>query len=372
MYNTHTDIWIAGAFAAVSVDFLVYPFDTLKTRVQSPDYERVFKDVRTGAVKRNVLFRGLYQGVWSVVFSTIPSSGAFFTTYEAVKYAFYNSSTNIGSESQSQNSRSTIRLPFAHSIPTPIIHAIASSSAEMVSCLILTPAEVLKQNAQMVNSSQGQPGADSRHASTDKYIKQNTSAMRQVLTRFKAHPWRLWSGYTALVGRNLPFTGLQFPLFEFTRTRITDWRRRKREGRPQGRNNSEHSLSQREALIERAGLTGLAAGISGTFSSFVTTPIDVVKTRVMLSATDDVSRSEGGQRQNKAPKKSTLTVGKEIFRKEGTRGLFKGGAIRSVWTAVSMSLYLGLYEGGRMFLENRRKEMEGVGGARNEDGDAIV
>lgn len=63
----------AGAFAAVSVDFLVYPFDTLKTRIQSPNYERVFKDVRTGAVKRNVLFRGLYQGVWSVVFSTIPS-----------------------------------------------------------------------------------------------------------------------------------------------------------------------------------------------------------------------------------------------------------------------------------------------------------
>jgi len=199
--------------------------------------------------------------------------------------------------------------------------------------------------------------------------------MRQVLTRFKSQPWRLWSGYTALVGRNLPFTGLHFPLFELIRTRITDWRRRKREERPsQGSNNAEHSLSQREALIERAGLTGLSAGISGTFSSFVTTPIDVVKTRVMLSAADDVSRGEGSQTQNNAPKKGTLTVGKEIFRKEGVRGLFKGGAIRSVWTAVSMSLYLGMYEGGRMFLENRRKEMEGVGeaGARNKDGDVVI
>lgn len=137
---------------------------------------------------------------------------------------------------------------------------------------------------------------------------------------------------------------------------------------------AEHSSSQREALIERAGLTGLSAGISGTFSSFVTTPIDVVKTRVMLSATDDVSSAEEAQRQNKPPKKGTLVVGKEIFRKEGIKGLFKGGAIRSVWTAVSMSLYLGLYEGGRMFLENRRKEMEGVGGAgvKNEDGDAVI
>ena len=73
MYNTHSDIWVAGAFAAVVVDFIVYPFDTLKTRVQSLDYEQVYKDARTGAVRRDVLFRGLYQGVWSVVFSTIPA-----------------------------------------------------------------------------------------------------------------------------------------------------------------------------------------------------------------------------------------------------------------------------------------------------------
>ena len=63
----------AGAFAAVTVDFLVYPFDTIKTRVQSPNYEKLYKDPRTGAIRRNVLFRGLYQGVWSVVLSTIPS-----------------------------------------------------------------------------------------------------------------------------------------------------------------------------------------------------------------------------------------------------------------------------------------------------------
>lgn len=93
MYNSHSDIWIvsslqlksaliiiintehkqAGAFAAVIVDFVVYPFDTLKTRIQSPEYEKVFTDTRTGAVRRNVLFRGLYQGIWSVVLSTIPS-----------------------------------------------------------------------------------------------------------------------------------------------------------------------------------------------------------------------------------------------------------------------------------------------------------
>jgi len=63
----------AGAIAAVTVDFLVYPFDTLKTRIQAPDYEKRYKDAKSGAIRRDVLFKGVYQGVWSVVLSTIPA-----------------------------------------------------------------------------------------------------------------------------------------------------------------------------------------------------------------------------------------------------------------------------------------------------------
>lgn len=206
---------------------------------------------------------------------------------------------------------------------------------------MLTPAEVLKQNAQMINSQNNQNSKSGSNA-----------AVREVFSRFKSHPWRLWSGYTALVARNLPFTGLQFPLFEFVRSRINERRRRASSG------SGDTRSQKREALIERAGVTGLSAGLAGSVSSLVTTPIDVVKTRVMLSADDrDGSR---GQKDRKACKKSNLAVGKEIFRDEGIRGLFKGGAIRSGWTALSLSLYLGLYEGGRIFLENRRQEMDGV------------
>lgn len=52
---------------------MVYPFDTLKTRMQSADYDTRYKNPETGAIRRNFLFRGLYQGVWSVVFATIPA-----------------------------------------------------------------------------------------------------------------------------------------------------------------------------------------------------------------------------------------------------------------------------------------------------------
>lgn len=299
------------------------------------------------------------------------SAGAFFTTYEAVKCALHDSSThstptNKRPEYYTQGSRSVIQLPFTHSLPTPIMHGIASCTAEMVSCLMLTPAEVLKQNAQMVNTAQ---------AGRDSAVKRNNvTAMRQVLVKFKGHPWRLWSGYTALVGRNLPFTGLQFPLFEYVRSHVIDWWRR-RKGNLAGRKGGRYS-EQTEQLIERAGLTGLSASVSGTVASFVTTPIDVVKTRLMLSATD--SAGSGGydarSKSTKRPTKGAFAVGREIFQQEGVPGLFRGGSIRAVWTAVALSLYLSIYEGGRVYLENRRKRIEGVDGSRakSNEGDAVI
>lgn len=70
--NTNTDILIAGAFAAFSVDLLVYPLDTIKTRLQSPEYRKRYTSASSGAVNRS-LFRGLYQGIGSVILATVPS-----------------------------------------------------------------------------------------------------------------------------------------------------------------------------------------------------------------------------------------------------------------------------------------------------------
>ena len=63
----------AGAFAAFTVDLLVYPLDTLKTRLQSPDYSRLYLNASKTAINKAALFRGLYQGVGSVIIATLPS-----------------------------------------------------------------------------------------------------------------------------------------------------------------------------------------------------------------------------------------------------------------------------------------------------------
>ncbi|PWY67338.1 mitochondrial carrier [Aspergillus eucalypticola CBS 122712] len=335
MYNTNTDIWLSGAFAVLIVDFLVYPIDTLKTRIQSPTYNRIYKDATTGAINRKLLFRGLYQGVGSVILATLPASGAFFTTYESLKHTL---TTNTHTQS-----------PILLLLPTPIIHSFSSCVAESVSCFILTPAEVIKQNAQVYTNT----NTNTNPHSTPNDIKgsppSKTNITLLTLRKFRHRPLSLWSGYTALLGRNLPFTGLNFPIFEYLRGWGAGYLLRCRtdgDGKVGG-----DALGQ-FGNVQRALITGVSAAIAGTVSSVVTTPVDVVKTRMMLGAGSATSRNIGGGGDG------AWEVGKKVYREEGVRGLFKGGAIRSVWTAVSFGVYLCVYEGGRGFLENRRREKE--------------
>lgn len=170
----------------------------------------------------------------------------------------------------------------------------------------------------------------------------------QVLSTFRAHPTHLWRGYGTLVARNLPFTAMQFPLFEYLRERIQHkWRQRQRQ-QQQEQEKKEQSVS------ERALITALSAGLAGGVAATITTPIDVVKTRVMLAAS-----GEGGQQKSTSSGSSgAFAVGKEIYRKEGIHGLFKGGSLRAGWTALGLGLYLSAYETGRMYFEKRREDKD--------------
>ncbi|KAL4779524.1 mitochondrial carrier domain-containing protein [Aspergillus varians] len=330
MQSSALDIWISGAVAVVTVDFLVYPFDTLKTRIQSPNYNTIYKDAATNTIKKNVLFRGLYQGVVSVVLSTIPASGAFFTTYEGVKSRLNATKSNSSSA-------------LLQSTPTPVINALSSSAGEMVSCFLLTPAEVLKQNAQVIDKS---PTTGSGKGGT------GGNVTLQVLSRFRHQPWKLWSGYSALVGRNLPSTGINFPIFEAVKGYLVERRRRRLGYDTTGIGAT--GGGDTEPVYERAVLTGIAASISGSIAAVLTTPIDVVKTRMMLAASDSPLGPTGVKEVSRRDPQSIWAVGKRIFRDEGAKGLFRGGAIRVVWTAVSFCIYLSMYEGGRFYLEKRR------------------
>lgn len=221
---------------------------------------------------------------------------------------------------------------------------VSSSLAEVCSCVIITPAEVIKQNAQVLSARAPHP-----HGRTIGSVNASLvigSSSLQALRRIPkmAH---LWRGYTALVGRNLPFTAMQFPVFEA----LKKW------------------LLDRDSGPLRTGMSaGVSAGAAGCVAAVITTPVDVVKTKVMLSAGQCGSGSGAGERERNAKgvkrwplhqeRKSALTVAKDVVREEGWRGLMRGGALRGGWTAVGSGLYLGSYEAAKVWLREGREEAQ--------------
>lgn len=140
---------------------------------------------------------------------------------------------------------------------------------------------------------------------------------------------------------------MQFPVFEVLKKRLLD----------------------RESGPLRTGLSaGVSAGAAGCVAAVITTPMDVVKTKVMLSAgrCGGGSRAGGRERNVKGAARwllhngsnGALMVAKDVVREEGWRGLMRGGALRGGWTTVGSGLYLGSYEAAKVWLRKGREEAQ--------------
>ncbi|KAF3081179.1 hypothetical protein TWF569_009398 [Orbilia oligospora] len=288
---SHTDVIIAGATAAFAIDLIIYPLDTVKTRIQASS---------EWTAGRRALFKGAYQGVGSIILATLPSSAAFFLTYNFLV-------KNLSSTLLPSNN------PHSKALQ-PAIHALSSAVAEGVSCAILTPAEVIKQNAQVISPKS----------------RDTTSLSLTVFKTLLKEPKGLFRGYTALVSRNLPFTAMQFPLYEEIRRKIY---KRKKIAHP--------------SLIQVGIITAISAGSAGSFAAAITTPLDVIKTRMMLLKDGGKSGSAG-----------IFETAKMIVRTEGPKAIWKGGLLRAVWTFLGSGLYLGTFESSKIYLSRRREIRE--------------
>uniref|UniRef100_A0A670Y3F1 Mitochondrial S-adenosylmethionine carrier protein n=1 Tax=Pseudonaja textilis TaxID=8673 RepID=A0A670Y3F1_PSETE len=150
---------LAGGLAGVCVDLTLFPLDTVKTRLQSPQGFR-----KAGG------FRGIYAGVPSAAVGSFPNAAAFFVTYEYTKAVLHTDAS-----------------PYL----APIIHMMAASFGEVVACLIRVPAEVVKQRAQVSPSS-----------STLRILSQ--TVYEEVGLK------KIWVGER----EGIPFSLVQFPVWE--------------------------------------------------------------------------------------------------------------------------------------------------------------
>ncbi|UZJ53966.1 hypothetical protein CBS101457_003286 [Exobasidium rhododendri] len=331
------DTVVPGALAAFVVDCSIFPLDTIKSRIQAVDYQERFPQGRG-------LYAGLWQGFGPVVLATLPSAALFFTTYEHAKSILTSPTTPYIGEYVASDPRALA-----------LAHTTSSAIAELASCLILTPAETIKQQMQVA-----------------------TAAKKREVSSAPLSVRSVWRGYWALAGRNLPFTAIQFPLYEYFRTGLAKrvgLRERKsgsvsragHQGVPEHRkdvmvgdearkqayetihrpstSSSKHGTQPYQHYLQAGLVSGASAACAGAISALITTPLDLLKTRVMLQTAPE---------KGSPPSMRAIMV--DIWKREGFVGLMRGGTLRCAWTALGAGIYLGAYESGREWWNDAGKE----------------
>jgi len=249
---------LSGAAAGTAVDVSLFPLDTLKTRLQAPQGFR-----QAGG------FRGIYSGLGPALLGSAPGAALFFLTYDSVKHLL--------------SSRAPEQI-------LPLVHSTSAAAGEVVACLVRVPVEIVKQRAQ---SSSVAP------------FKIVTDVLkRDGLPGF-------YRGYLSTVFREIPFSFIQFPIWEELKRRYS------------GR--TKRPIQAHESAI--------CGAIAGGFSAGVTTPLDVAKTRIMLA--------ESGSAEAKGFVIQTL---KTVYAEKGVSGLFAGVTPRVTWISIGGCVFFGVYE----------------------------
>ncbi|XP_014868153.1 PREDICTED: S-adenosylmethionine mitochondrial carrier protein-like, partial [Poecilia mexicana] len=109
----------------------------------------------------------------------------------------------------------------------------------------------------------------------------------------------------------IPFSLVQFPLWEYLKTLWS-----KRQG---------HTLHSWQSAV--------CGAFAGAVAAFVTTPLDVAKTRIMLAKAG--SATAGG---------NIPMVLCDVWRSKGLPGLFAGSVPRMAFISVGGFIFLGAYE----------------------------
>lgn len=266
---------LAGGVAGTTVDLSLYPLDTLKTRLQS-----------SAGFAASGGFNGVYKGVGSAIVGSAPGAALFFVTYESVKTAFRS------------RAEAGVGATGALHVSSPAEHMLAASLGEVAACAVRVPTEVVKQRAQA-----------GQHASS-------LLALRHILSQRRtigfSGVWReMYRGWSVTIMREVPFTVIQFPLWEG----MKEYRRSTR-----GRSGEKGGVSAMES--------GIFGSVSGAVAASLTTPLDVLKTRMMLAK----------------EKTGMAVLVKDILRENGVKAFFAGIGPRVMWISAGGAIFLGSYQ----------------------------
>ena len=232
---------ISGCTAGIAVDSVVFPLDTIKTRLQSNANSKPFS-------------KGIYSGISYNIIASSLCTAAFFGVYDYIKNTLYN-----------------------HKVNTHLTHMTSAAIADFTASLLRNPFEVVKQNRQI-------------HSANAKSYT--------LINYLKTQPRMLYKGWIALICREIPFSVIEFTIYEDLKKRFGN-----------------------------SGLQSCLNGcLSGVFTGFVTNPIDIIKTRMMVG--------EKLMYRNLAA----------ALISEGPSGLMRGIIARCMYLGIGGVAFFGCYE----------------------------
>lgn len=332
---------------------LMHSLDTVKTRQQGdpyrpPKYHSLGNTYWT-ILRQEGILRGLYGGVIPAAIGSFGGTSVFFGAYEWSK-----------------------RIMIDNGMAPSLAYLNAGMVADLVASPLYVPTEVLKTRLQL------QGRYNNPHFKSGFNYRSTWSAARTIVRNEGIAA--LFFGYRATLYRDLPFSAIQFAFYE-----------------------EERKLAKKYAGSNEIGLhmeiftAVTAGGLAGT----LTTPLDVVKTRIQTqinpalpqpavhSSTQHATTSPAGsearlssssastaymQKRSISTSSPSTTIRKPgmttldtssvitglklIYKTEGIAGLFRGVGPRAVWTSVQSGTMLVLYQELLRRLEARSEELE--------------
>ncbi|KAG5496069.1 hypothetical protein JKF63_02367 [Porcisia hertigi] len=306
---------VAGACAGLFVDLSLYPIDTIKTRIQSKE-----GFLASGG------FKNVHRGLSAMAVGSVPGGAAFFFGYDTAKRSFLSLAT-LDCAASGIDSASAPMTPSVMAC-----QAAAAMCGESFACCIRVPVEMVKQ--------QMQAGHYSTITSALRGVT-NSTAMPVVVPGDAAAgrsppPIRLsglhhlFRGMPIMLMRELPFSVIQMTLYEFLKTKM------------------HSSKDPPFASISLA----FCGAFSGGCAAFLTTPLDVLKTRIMLF-----------RRTHEQQKVSIKYVLDDLMREPARPGdrfgyaqrFFRGASTRVAWISLGGSIFFGTYEFVKANFQNAQR-----------------
>lgn len=271
-----------GGIAGAFTYVCLYPLDTIKTKLQTKGASKIYRSTFDAVVKtfQEKGILGFYSGVSAVIVGSTASSAVYFGTCEFGKSI----------------------LSRLEKYPAVLIPPTAGAMGNIMSSAIMVPKELITQRMQA--------GAKGRSWEVLLKILQKDGIMG------------LYAGYSATLLRNLPAGVLSYSSFEYLKAAVLN------------RTKKSH-LQPIESVC--------CGALAGAISASITTPLDVVKTRLMTQVNKEVVDKVAA-----AMFSGVSATVKQILKEEGWVGFTRGMGPRVVHSACFSALGYFAFETARL------------------------